>query len=96
MNLIPCAYCGGDVEFHKHEDGSKCHIIVCLECQAYTDLSLSVDPQEILTTIEEAQEKIAVHWNRRCPEVAEHARERILQGIADDIKKKYFPGLANG
>lgn len=95
MNLIPCSHCGGDVEFHRHTDGSKCHLIICTECLAVTDLSNAVDPDEKMT-IEDAQEKIAQHWNMRCPEVAEQARDRILRGIADDIKKKYFPGLANG
>jgi len=90
IELLPCAHCGSEVDFHQHSDGSLCHIIICKGCKGEFDLSETVPEQDKIK--EAGQEAIGRIWNQRCPDAAEQARDRILRNIAADLKKRFFPG----
>lgn len=96
IDLLDCTHCEGAVGFHSHQDGTLCHLIVCSECGALTDLSGTVPMDEVPTDMQTLQAICAAHWNRRNWEAAQLAKQKIeaqLFAAAAEIKKKYFPEL---
>ena len=63
--LLPCPFCGGDVQFHKDEECSGCHFIQCGQCQAFFDFATTADPENECETVDSLRAHISGAWNRR-------------------------------
>jgi hypothetical protein len=78
MELKPCPFCGGRVQFHRHAEECPygCHYLVCKgECGGFFDFSPAADPLNKCGELYELQGAIAEFWNRRAPTVtARHER----------------------
>ncbi len=96
MELLDCNHCEGAVGFHSHKDGTLCHLIVCTECGALTDLSGTIPMDQVPMDMQALQSIVAAHWNRRNFEAARLARQKLeaqLYAAAAEVKAKYFPEL---
>ena len=60
-----CPFCGGDVQFHKDEECSGCHLIQCGQCRAFFDFATGADPENNCESVDALRGAIVPLWNRR-------------------------------
>ena len=58
-----CPVCAGKVTFCKDPECDGCHWLACSECNAYFDLSVTVDPDNKQQDLDGLRELIADRWN---------------------------------
>lgn len=64
LNLKPCPFCGGRVEWCKDTDHGtlhECHYIVCAQCTATVDFTPTTDCE----LVSDLREACAELWNLR-------------------------------
>lgn len=68
--LKPCplcagrvSFCGLDTEVKNDDECDGCHYLICRNCEAVFDLSISVDPSNQVESLERLRELIKIRWN---------------------------------